>query len=91
MNTRMPPGQIMMLIEIHCFVFEDQLRSLNGSPASKKFIRRLVREELIAVNPCVPMPDEERERHPFVTTPRGRALINKWCETDLPVLVETWT
>jgi len=89
MNTTMPPGQIMMLIQLHCFVYVDQVTVMNGSPAAKKFIQRLMRDELIDVDPrCAPK--ELRVRHPFITTERGRALINKWCETQLPVLEENW-
>jgi len=90
MSHQMPPGQIMLLIQIHCFVYVDQLTMLNGSPAAKKFTQRLMRDELICVDPrCSPY-GEERERHPFNTTERGRFMIEKWCETPLPVLEERW-
>ena len=92
MNHNMPPGQIMLLIQIHCFVYQDQLTSLNVAPTAKKFMSRLLRDELIT--PCdrsQPIGELPRERHGFMTTPRGQALIEKWCETPLPVLVETWT
>jgi len=92
MNHRMPPGQVMLLIQIHCFVYQDQVTVLNGSPAAKKFLTRLLREELItSCDRSQPVGELPRQRHGFMTTARGQALINKWCETPLPVLVETWT
>jgi hypothetical protein len=100
--NHMPPGQIILLLQIHCFGYREQLTILDGSPAAEKFIKRLLRDELIYIVPrCHPPGDvdqlitqqtlDERERSPFNTTDRGRALIEKWGNTELPVLVETWT
>jgi len=88
MQHSMPPGQIMLLIQIHCFVYQDQITIDNGSPASRKFYDRLLRDELIEIG--VAPDDYFRVRHPFNTTSRGRALIEKWCETPLPILEEKW-
>ena len=92
MNYNMPPGQIMLLLQIHCFVYQDQVTVLNGSPAAKKFLVRLLREELITpCNRSQPVGELPRQRHGFMTTSRGQALIEKWGNVELPVLVETWT
>jgi len=92
MNNRYPPGQIMLLIELHCFVFRYQIRTLNGSPAAKKFMSRLLDDNMITPCDSSPAPGDEpdRSRHGFMTTDRGKAYLEKLCHTDLPVLVETW-
>jgi len=87
--SSLPPMQIMMLIEIHCFVYEDQVSTFNGSPASEKFLSRLLRDELIEFDPRA-APKEYRVRHPFNTTRRGQAMLEKLCSTPLPVLEEKW-
>lgn len=88
--SSLPPMQIMMLIEIHCFVYEDQVSTFNGSPASEKFLSRLLRDELIEFSAASAAPREYRVRHPFNTTRRGQALLEKLCSTPLPVLEEKW-
>ena len=89
MKYRTSPMQIMMLLEIHYFVYVDQLHMLNDSPASETFMKRLLDAELIEIDPQSG-PDEIRVRHPFKTTARGHAMIEKWCNTPLPVLEEKW-
>lgn len=83
--NRMSPMEIVILIQIHCFVFADQLTMLNDSPAATKAIERMMRENLICIA------EAEFPRHPYNTTPRGRAHMEKLCNTPFPVLVETWT
>lgn len=89
--NRMSPMEIVILIQIHCFVFVDQLTMLNGSPAATKAIERMMRENLITQCPTDNTRVHLRERHPYNTTPRGRAHMEKLCNTPFPVLVETWT
>lgn len=90
--NRMSPMEIVILIQIHCFVYVDQLTMLNDSPAATKAIKRMLRENLICIED---EPDNTRAhrrvRHPYNTTPRGRAHMEKLCNTPFPVLVETWT
>lgn len=90
----MVPGQIELLIQIHVFPFMDQLTQLNGSPAASEWIQMFIHEDLIEsdpdFNPDFNPATAGRLYSPYETTPRGRALIEKWCKTPLPVLEEKW-
>ena len=90
-HPHMPPGQIMLLLQIFVYVDMDDITQLNGSSSAVKFTTRLIDENLIEVDANESPPDESYVRCPFIVTERGRVLIEKICGTALPVLVETWT
>ena len=92
--NRFVPGSIMLLCEIHCFVYADQCPSLNNSPASREWQDFLLDENLIKYEDRVaPQHPEKpiRTPCPYRSTKRGRFMIGKWRNTPLPVLEERWT
>jgi len=76
--------EIMMLIQIHCFVYQDQITVMNGSPAAEAGIKTLLGVDLI--EPRCP-PPSEREYCGYRSTDRGAAHLNNLGNTELPMKV----
>jgi hypothetical protein len=86
----MPPGLMIALMQISCFPYAEQITSLNGSPAATSWIAAMLRTELIEPNTDRIISAAGRVLSGYNITPRGKALIQKWSDTPLPILEETW-
>ena len=90
MSEHTAPMKITMLMEISYFVFIDQITSINNSPTSCRFLKELIRDNLVDVDLSLIDGYNKERRSVYKTTPRGYAFIEKLCSTPLPVLEEKW-
>ena len=81
----MPPGCLMMLLELHVFPYRDQCGSLNGSPAETNWLQMLLRADLIMLDPRSPPASDKESRTGYQTTEKGKVHIDKLCRLDLPI------
>ena len=82
MICHLVPGCIMMLIEIHCFVYKEQCHTFNDSPAMHDWLDQLLDYGLIEVDPDAP---EKSKRYiQYRTTERGTKHIENLCDRALP-------
>lgn len=92
--------ELIILIQVHYLVYQDQITGQNGSPAAMKATNRLLRNEMIKVDLAACRPSavdgrcqprgERRTVKAFKTTARGAAHLEKIIALPLPVLEETW-
>ena len=85
----MPPGMLIMLLELHVFPYRDQCGSLNGSPAEQNWLARLLAAELIEIDSRRRPLSEMCRPTGYHTTERGKVYIDKL--GNLPLPVRTWT
>jgi len=85
---RSAPGFIIALISIHCFPLAESQPWNNHSRSSESWIAEMLSANLIELSG---EGIRDVKLCNYRTTARGKALIDKWCNTELPVLVETWT
>lgn len=84
MICRLVPGCIVMLIEIHCYVYKEDCHSFNDSAAMSNWIHELLDYGLIELDPNAPERDKNGRYIEYRTTERGAKHIENLCDRQLP-------